>query len=257
MSSLQWTSARRTFPNTGFKLLDSSVPIEEETLPTYIPEKYYPVQQGEVFHERYQVLVKLGFGTTSTIWLSRDLLESRYVALKVYVTGNKQNNHEVEIYEHLNSIQANHPGPRLIRKLFDHFSIEGPHDTCPFSGKVQNVNLDQDLQLRNLLLPAPNIEKLSRFEELEVQTPSPRKLLKDRTIYASVGYLPTKGLPLSSDFGEARFGDRENSEDIMPTVYRAPEVVLKANWDHDVDIWGVAMLAWDLVSSHILFHGHQ
>jgi hypothetical protein len=30
-----------------------------------------------------------------------------------------------QIYESLNSIQADHPGPMFIRKLFGHFSIDG------------------------------------------------------------------------------------------------------------------------------------
>lgn len=70
--SSQSMSSLRVFPTTNL-LIDSSIEIEEETLPTYRPEKYYPVQQGEVLNNRYQVLAKLGYGVTSTVWLSRDL----------------------------------------------------------------------------------------------------------------------------------------------------------------------------------------
>ncbi|ODM15715.1 hypothetical protein SI65_08949 [Aspergillus cristatus] len=93
---------------------------------------------------------------------------------------------------------------------------------------------------------------LSKFEEAEIAAPSARKELKDRTIYTSIGFLPSNGLPLLSDFGEARFGDEKHDEDIMPNVYRAPEVILKTNWGYKVDIWNIAMLAWDIVSSHTL-----
>ena len=72
--SSQWTSAPREFPSSGFDLIDKSLEIEEETLSTYQPEKYYPVQQGEVLSGRYQVLAKLGYGVTSTVWFGRDLL---------------------------------------------------------------------------------------------------------------------------------------------------------------------------------------
>ena len=74
MSSSQWTSEPRVFPSTGFSLLDTSLKIEEETLPTYQPEKYYPTQIGEVLDNRYQVLAKLGYGVTSTVWFGRDLV---------------------------------------------------------------------------------------------------------------------------------------------------------------------------------------
>ncbi|CRG88050.1 hypothetical protein PISL3812_05076 [Talaromyces islandicus] len=115
--------------------------------------------------------------------------------------------------------------------------------------------LNKDLQLKNLLLPLPDESALSQFEEDAVKTPAARKALKDRTIYASSQFPLSNGLPLLSDFGEARFGGKENNEDIMPNVYRAPEVILKMKWDHTVDIWSVAMLAWDIVSPRTLFNG--
>lgn len=194
----------------------------------------------------------------------------------------------------MNSAQSNHPGRRFIRKLLDHFSIEGPHghNIClvhePLGinvneairwipGQVMTLEdlkpcirqlllvldflhseshvIHTDLQLKNLLLPAPATKMLSKFEEAEIAAPSARKELKDRTIYTSIGFLPSNGLPLLSDFGEARFGDEKHDEDIMPNVYRAPEVILKTNWGYKVDIWNIAMLAWDIVSSHTLIGG--
>lgn len=62
------------FPNSGFELLDQSVELDEETLPTYLAEKYYPVNQGEIFNDRYQALAKIGYGVTSTIWFAKDLV---------------------------------------------------------------------------------------------------------------------------------------------------------------------------------------
>ncbi|KAM0740049.1 hypothetical protein ACQRIT_005233 [Beauveria bassiana] len=35
--------------------------------------RYYPVQIGQVFADRYQVVGKLGFEATSTVWLAHDL----------------------------------------------------------------------------------------------------------------------------------------------------------------------------------------
>jgi hypothetical protein len=63
----------RIFPSTGFEVIDSSVKIEEETLSFYDPRMFYPVQIGDVFRERYQVVAKLGWGAHSTIWLCHDL----------------------------------------------------------------------------------------------------------------------------------------------------------------------------------------
>lgn len=62
-----------TFPNKGFVPIPVDKKIEEETLPDYVASRYYPVRIGETFRERYQVVGKLGFGATSTVWLARDL----------------------------------------------------------------------------------------------------------------------------------------------------------------------------------------
>lgn len=64
----------RAFPSTGFRLIDPSILIEEESIPNYKAQRYYPVRIGQVFNERYQVVGKLGYGSSSTIWLCRDLM---------------------------------------------------------------------------------------------------------------------------------------------------------------------------------------
>ncbi|KAK2752873.1 hypothetical protein FQN54_008026 [Arachnomyces sp. PD_36] len=288
--------AVRSFPRSGFQQIDPSSEIEEETLPTYRREKYYPVKIGEVFDNRYQVVGKLGYGVTSTVWLGRDLLNGgpEYVTLKVYVSGLERDD-ELNAYQRINSIETDHPGQNFIRKLLGHFWIDGPRgrhiclvhqplgrnldqilhllpgraikiqDLKPFLRQVL-LGVDflhtaaqiihTDLQLKNLLLPTPETHTFSAFEKMEVEHPSPRKVLEDGGIIHTTQQLPvSNGLPLICDFGEARFGDEEQSEDIMPNVYRAPEVVLKLNWDYKVDIWSVAMLAWDLVSGDTLFQG--
>nr|XP_057909932.1 SRSF protein kinase 2-like [Doryrhamphus excisus] len=44
---------------------------------------YYPVDIGEIFVDRYQVVKKLGWGHFSTVWLCWDMTKGRFVALKV------------------------------------------------------------------------------------------------------------------------------------------------------------------------------
>ncbi|KAG6130930.1 hypothetical protein E4U38_004209 [Claviceps purpurea] len=61
------------FPSEGFAVIPADERVEEETLPNYATSQYYPVAIGEIFRARYQVVGKLGFGTTSTVWLARDL----------------------------------------------------------------------------------------------------------------------------------------------------------------------------------------
>jgi hypothetical protein len=50
-----------------------SVVVEEEQFDEFKAGQYYPVNIGDVYASKYQVLGKLGFGTTSTVWLARNL----------------------------------------------------------------------------------------------------------------------------------------------------------------------------------------
>jgi hypothetical protein len=74
-----WKSIHRltwkplAFPKEGIASISASEKIEEETIPGYVATRYYPVRIGQIFQNRYQVVGKLGFGITSTVWLARDL----------------------------------------------------------------------------------------------------------------------------------------------------------------------------------------
>jgi hypothetical protein len=54
------------------RALSASLPVEEETLPNYDPDEFYPVRIGDAFNGKYLVIGKLGFGANSTVWLCRD-----------------------------------------------------------------------------------------------------------------------------------------------------------------------------------------
>jgi len=61
------------FPNQNFVQIPADEAIEEETIPGYVASRYYPTRIGEILKERYQVVGKLGFGASSTVWLARDM----------------------------------------------------------------------------------------------------------------------------------------------------------------------------------------
>lgn len=50
------------------------------------------------------------------------------------------------------------------------------------------------------------------------------------------------GLPVVSDLGEARIGNHMHRGDVMPGIYRAPEVILHMDWDCKVDIWAIGVM---------------
>ncbi|EAW14130.1 uncharacterized protein ACLA_071630 [Aspergillus clavatus NRRL 1] len=190
-------SQPREFPTSGFTVLDSSRDFEEETLPGYVKERYYPVRIGEVFRSRYQVVTKLGFGSSSTVWLCRDLCDGQYLVLKVHARTMRKPS-EVQISNHLKAVHDAH-------------GVE----------KYPN----------NILLGIDDKTVLAYMEEDEITNPAPRKFLDDRTIYATRAMPLTSGEPILADLGEARLAEERQTGLIMPDVYRAPEVMLGMDWD--------------------------
>ncbi|KAI8664565.1 Protein kinase domain-containing protein [Fusarium keratoplasticum] len=120
----------RSFPTSSFSLIDQGQKVEEEELPDYIADRFYPVRLGEVFQGRYQTIAKLGFGSSSTIWLARDLSDHRYVALKVYVHTSRFHR-ELPLYKDKDMspklATTENPGRKNIRQLLDSFEVDGPH----------------------------------------------------------------------------------------------------------------------------------
>ncbi len=56
---------------------------DAENLEKYVPGGYHPVELGEIYHDCYKIIHKLGYGGFSTVWLARDSVNSHYVALKL------------------------------------------------------------------------------------------------------------------------------------------------------------------------------
>ena len=52
--------------------LPLSVPVDEENVPGYRPEYFYPANPGDVLNGRYELKAKIGCGSSSTVWLARD-----------------------------------------------------------------------------------------------------------------------------------------------------------------------------------------
>ncbi|KAF3003880.1 hypothetical protein E8E14_007789 [Neopestalotiopsis sp. 37M] len=119
----------RTFANPNFIRIPSNEKVEEEALPDYLAARYYPVRIGEVFRDRYQVVGKLGFGVSSTVWLARDLKDHCHVALKVLIRsqalGDRARN-EIAMYERMKQRNSSHPGREAVRSLLDSFQVDGP-----------------------------------------------------------------------------------------------------------------------------------
>lgn len=78
----------------------------------------------------------------------------------------------------------------------------------------------------NLFQGIEDVSVLNQIEEHEIARPIARKIAGDRQITLSRPLRSSAGLPRLSDFGEARICRTKQRGDIMPGIYRAPEVIL-------------------------------
>lgn len=102
-----------------------------ENLELYTAGGLHPVWLDDILHDRYQIVDKLGYGGNSTVWLGHDLLEKRYVALKIGRSAKISDADEAATIRQLSTFQKgsiNQAGG-LIPAILDEFSIHGPNGT--------------------------------------------------------------------------------------------------------------------------------
>ncbi|KFZ18477.1 hypothetical protein V501_01203 [Pseudogymnoascus sp. VKM F-4519 (FW-2642)] len=197
---------------------------EEETLPDYELEQFYPVHIGEIIKSPttgYKIIGKLGYGRYSTVWLCLELSDNTFYTIKI---GTKHNGgrREAEIYEHIQTLGSQHLGCKHVRELHEAFELPGPHyclvhdplamsadefqETFPDSQyppiilkpliRCLLMALDSlhseagvihtDIQARNILLGLGSASPVLDFVAAEIEHPSVRKVIDERrSIYSS------------------------------------------------------------------------
>ncbi|EGE77728.2 CMGC/SRPK protein kinase [Blastomyces dermatitidis ATCC 18188] len=104
-----------------------------ESLERYKPGGYHPIMIGDMLHERYRIVDKLGFGGYSTVWLAQDTHLKRYIAVKVGIANSLP--HETKILRALSAplplSSFLHPGRNSIPFILDEFKLHSPNGTHP------------------------------------------------------------------------------------------------------------------------------
>ncbi|OBT85194.1 hypothetical protein VE02_05680 [Pseudogymnoascus sp. 03VT05] len=117
--------------------LDTRSQDIEEGRDVYRPGGFHPVYIGNVYHDKYKVLNKIGYGVYSTVWLARDLQATdvgarEFVALKFLTAeayGTENDIFERDILKHLKAQDEEQLGYSQICHLIDDFEHKGPNGT--------------------------------------------------------------------------------------------------------------------------------
>ncbi|KAG6160740.1 hypothetical protein E4U37_006532 [Claviceps purpurea] len=118
----------------------TSVEAEVENQTRYKRFGLHPITLGDVLPKpltcvsdvnkepRYRIMLKLGHGAFATVWLARDLVEKRYVAVKVGLGSDKPLlDREAGILSQLRKTGPGKHGYERIIELLDVFIVEGPN----------------------------------------------------------------------------------------------------------------------------------
>ncbi|KND88470.1 Serine/threonine-protein kinase SRPK [Tolypocladium ophioglossoides CBS 100239] len=208
----------------------------------------------------------------------------------------QQADHEIAVSQHLKTAPVQqHPGKLGVRTVLDSFPLCGPYgqhmcilysplgmtftelrNLLPgrkFEKRMlqhgiqflllaidylhKNSVVHTDIPPNNILIGVSDDSVFSQLEQDELASPVARKVLPDRTVYLSRPMPRTNGNLVLCDLGSARMGRDKYQGDIMPDVYRSPEVILGMEWSSKVDIWSVGVMIWDLLEGRRLFNAKR
>ncbi|OQE14313.1 hypothetical protein PENFLA_c039G01584 [Penicillium flavigenum] len=249
-----------SFPKAGWDVIPADEKVEEEQMPTFYDENFYfPVTIGDILLSRYQAVGKLGWGTTSTVWLVRDLEMNDYKALKAFaldVFGAE----ESAFYDQMKRGNQQHPGSNRVRTKIGEVKI--PQKDWKYYEHLALLQMPLGESLQDL-------QKRSAGERLD-------KLSIQSTVYQmllALDYLHTechmihgdiKGDNIFQEIGDETRLDRyvqaelENPSprNIQSLEISAPprkETSHATEWNYPVDVWNLGVWAWCAFEGSPLF----
>lgn len=126
---LSKSSSNETIDDEDFFTSDED---EQEDAKDYCRGGYHPVEIGDLYLSRYNVSRKLGWGHFSTVWLCWDLMDKRFVALKIVKSAphfTETAVDEIKLLKSVRSSDANDPNHNKTVQLLNDFKICGLNGT--------------------------------------------------------------------------------------------------------------------------------
>ncbi|KAG6101342.1 hypothetical protein E4U30_002349 [Claviceps sp. LM220 group G6] len=267
--------------------------VQFEDLTRYKRFGLHPITLGDVLPKpltcvsdvnkepRYRIMLKLGFGAFATVWMARDLVEKRYVAVKVgHGSERPLPDREGEVLSQIRETGPGKLGYERVIELLDVFIVEGPNGfhQCLVTEVVSPLNP----HIGNFGIALPQLEQFEEDdiidtfaseEVIPVVPRDPKFPMNSIPPYvvapASIGYflLRRKAYPGSLnvkilDFGRAyRMSQADpNLLGAPPKMIRPPEALLHelfdgrvdSTWSEAADIWAVGCTLFYVKSGGIL-----
>ncbi|KNZ77031.1 Serine/threonine-protein kinase SRPK3 [Termitomyces sp. J132] len=229
---------------------------------------YHPLSPGEVLHQRYKAIRKLGWGQYSTVWLVRDIQTQNLAALKILISDLSMRSKsgcwdELGLLKLIRECNPKSQGYAHLCQLLDSFTHQGPNGNhvCLVMEAMSLSALDVYRALPGAM-PIPLLKRLSRHILFGLQYLHECEIIHtdikgDNILIAGVPpeeeqddiQLSTDSLMSTSfklsDFGAANMMSNRFAELIQPVSLRSPEVLIGADWDTKTDIWNLGCIIYE------------
>eukprot|EP00668_Euglena_longa_P008300 GGOE01009986.1.p1 GENE.GGOE01009986.1~~GGOE01009986.1.p1 ORF type:complete len:715 (+),score=150.96 GGOE01009986.1:58-2202(+) len=138
---------------------------QQERKNEYRKGGYHPVNEGELYNNRYRVVKKLGWGYFSTVWLCWDHEESNFKAIKIQKSATHYREAAFDEITLLTQIrEGDVDNSKSCCRLTDHFEHKGPngqHVVMVFEVLGENL-LELIMKYDYKGIPVPIVKSITR-----------------------------------------------------------------------------------------------
>lgn len=138
---------------------------QQERKNEYRKGGYHPVNEGELYNNRYRVIKKLGWGYFSTVWLCWDHDELNFKAIKIQKSAQHYREAAQDEITLLSQIRDGDPtNSKCCCRLTDHFEHKGPngqHVVMVFEVLGENL-LELIMKYDYKGIPIPVVKSIAR-----------------------------------------------------------------------------------------------
>ncbi|KAM3550741.1 hypothetical protein ARSEF4850_008207 [Beauveria asiatica] len=225
---------------------------------------------GDVVNKRYQIVDKLGYGGYSTVWMTRDMQQNAYVALKIGVADSRV--HETTVLKRLVDAAPQTPanpaalvGLNAIPRVLEAFTVRGPNGEHPsYTTALAGTNLRDacDLSMFRLeVARALAVKLVSAIAYMHSTGYAHGDELSVEQLYQKYGHPETvpvsrvDGGPLPPSVPSEALSTRPCEDCRSHLAARPPESHFEplSPLSFSADIWCLGLAIWNLFAIRPLF----
>lgn len=220
-------------------------------------EGYYRIRISEVLDKRYCVYGYTGAGVFGNVVRARDQARgNQEVAVKIIRNNEMMHKTGLKELEFLKKLNSADPDDKYhCLQLFRHFFHKN-HLCLVFESLSMNLREVLRKYGQNVGLHYKAVRSYSQQLFLALKL-----LKKTGIIHADIKpdnilVNESKLVVKLCDFGSASFAaDCDITPYLVSRFYRAPEIIIGAKYDYNIDLWSVATTVFELYTGKIMFSG--